>query len=392
MRIDKKLWLIASILTISIIYVIWDDFAFLFPFSSNSDNYETSQVNFCAKQDPKLKFYLAKNIKCASTTLAGIFTQIATHYHKYEIVTKDDVDYRDWKKNRNANGYFLQHHILRSDHFQKLFPKKDVIWVSSAREPTSQVLSYIKFKHLEKQFTPEAFNYTYKNTKSKKPIKKGRAVFFKNKGSKIILGDECLDLDFGEKFKKCTKKIMDLFDVIIPVEKLNQGLVVLHKMSCLPLSDFAYIKKKESKNDFQLSPQNLSVLMEYQKADQYFYEESVKKFDEFFHEFQRSFCSSYNCELEVSLLEEQNEKLKKECGLVRIDSIDGKHESYTYDWEKLENDYPLAMRCMSFLFDHEYHWLYKIHNKHVPQKKQDKYYEKVAPIWLKEFKEAEGFF
>merc|ERR1712226_405451 len=40
--------------------------------------------DFCSR--PRQRFMFSKNRKVGGSTLGGIFTQIATHYHQYEIV------------------------------------------------------------------------------------------------------------------------------------------------------------------------------------------------------------------------------------------------------------------------------------------------------------------
>ena len=101
---------------------------------------------YCKK---KTKIMFSKNSKTGGTTLGAIILQIATHYHKYEILTP--MNFGFYVKGDHSNiGYDLTHFRLNVSKFKKLFPKRESLWLSSVRNVHDQVNSSIRYLKLQK--------------------------------------------------------------------------------------------------------------------------------------------------------------------------------------------------------------------------------------------------
>ena len=74
-------------------------------------------------------------------------------------------------------------------------------------------------------------------------------------------------------------------DLVIPREKFDESMIILHKMSGLPLSNFVYIEKVHTKSNFRLSDQNLKKVIEYHKRDIWFSEKAREKFEKLIRNF-----------------------------------------------------------------------------------------------------------
>ena len=111
------------------------------------------------------------------STLASIFTQIATHYHTYEIARPYDVG-RKTRATRSNHGYFMEHlEIDNSSKTEALFPTDEFFWVTSVREPVSYLYSYIKFNGWQRYFAHENFSKTLVDyNEGKLPRMKGAFV------------------------------------------------------------------------------------------------------------------------------------------------------------------------------------------------------------------------
>ena len=179
--------------------------------------------------------------------------------------------------------------------------------------------------------------------------------------SKYTLGS-CFNDNFTH-FQTCATKIMDNIDLVIPREKFDESMIMLHKMSCLPLSNFAYIEKVHTKSNFRLSDQNMKKVLEYHKRDIWFSEKAREKFEKLFRKFQAEHCSSENCSAEVEQLREENRKLKIGCGY-ETKTYDKLHlTEFSVNWTKLLNDSDLALRCLSFSLTNDRTVMVKMYNE-----------------------------
>ena len=158
-----------------------------------------------------------------------------------------------------------------------------------------------------------------------------------------LLGS-CFKFNFTQ-FQSCATEIMNNMDLIIPQENFDESMIILHKLSCLPLSDFAYIEMKQTKMNFTLSDANLRKVLEFRQRDTWFERKARKKFETFFQTFQAEHCTSPNCSVEVDELRDESIKLKKACGIVH--QLRGRLLQFSFDREKLQ-DPKLALRCLSF--------------------------------------------
>ena len=351
-------------------------------FMKSSDNShsiypEKSESSFCQN---KTRIMFTKNVKVAGSTISSILIQIATHYHKYEILVAKNLE-SYLKDSKGKHGYLVTHKFLKSlTIHEKLFPKKDFLWISTTRKVADQVISQIKFAHLQNFYTPKKFDETLKQFK-----KNGRYNFvsdrtrpFWNGGSNQILY-QCRPERNFEKFKLCAVEVFKEFDLIIPVDRLDEGLIMLHKMTCLPLSDFAYTKKKLSSEKFSMSPENMSALLAYHEQSIWFYNYASTEFAKQFHKFQDQFCDSFNCQKEVEQLKMENKKLEESCGLDRVQSK--KFFNLNYDWDKLKQNYSLALRCLSFALNGSSHNEFRLYNEHL-RNNDDRMVERIARDWI----------
>ena len=216
-----------------------------------SGHQSTSTGTYCQN---KTKIMFTKNAKVAGTTISSILIQIASHYHKYEILKPSNLNSLLNQKNPKY-GYLVSHMPLQSiPKFEKVFPKEEFLWISTTRNVADQIISFIKFLNLQNFYTPSSFDKTLNIMK--KQGKHGRLLQpFWSGGTGHILHSCRGQKDF-EIFKSCAKNVFKKFDLIIPVDRMNEGLVMLHKMTCLPLSDFAYTNKKISSKHFSMDPKN----------------------------------------------------------------------------------------------------------------------------------------
>ena len=348
-----------------------------------------SAINSFSKKDPigfnnqfensscsnKTKFMFSKNSKTGGTTVASIILQIATHYRKYEVLEYDQISY--YLENGHPNiGYHFTHWGLNVPKFKKLFPKQETLWISTVRNVPEQINSLIRFFNLQHHYSPGNFDKTLMR------FKKGGSSEvtepFRNGGISFILS-ECLKLNNFQEFKKCAQDTSSEFDLIIPIHRLNEGLIMLHKITCYPLSDFAYMKKKVSSGDFKLSQQNMSTLLSYHEKSIWFYNRSVDEFNHKFNEFQSQFCVSHNCRNEIDELKEENRKLESACGVSR--SNVGRFSGINLNWDKLKRNESLALRCMSLAVDDSSQAHFKVYNKYIRENDND-ILKKTSQKWI----------
>ena len=207
----------------------------------------------------------------------------------------------------------------------------------------------------------------------------------------MIFGS-CRNLQ-GEDFKACAKPVADFFDLIIPVERFDQGIIVLHKMTCLPLSDFAYLKMKDTSSNLQMSPQNMSVLLSYHKDKIWFFDYAAKKFEKTFDHIQREMCSKHNCEQELEELAKENQKLANDCGIQSSQSSDPVSRTlFTFDFEKMRKDDDLALKCLPFALDGVTMKLHSSYNDVLRKNNSETFKKELASIWLKEMSKYKQFF
>ena len=307
----------------------------------------------------KTKIMFSKNSKTGGTTVASIILQIATHYRKYEILEYDQI--RHYLENGHPNiGYHFTHWGLNVPKFKKLFPKQITLWISTVRNIPDQINSLIRFFDLQNHYNPGNFDKTL--LRSKKRDRSEVTEPFRNGDISFILS-ECLKFNNFQAFKKCAQDTSSEFDLIIPINRLNEGLIMLHKITCLPLSDFAYMKKKVSASDFKLSQQNMSTLLSYHEKSIWFYNRSVDKFNHNFKEFQSRYCDSHNCRNEIDELKEENRKLESACGVSRSNL--GRFSGINLNWEKLKRNESLALRCLSLAVDDSSQAHFKVYNKYI---------------------------
>ena len=342
-----------------------------------------STSNYCQN---KTKIMFSKNLKVAGTTISSILLQIASHYHKYEILSPKDFESVLQKKKANY-GYLLSHKGLSSlEDFKKIFPKEEFLWISTTRKVADQVNSHIKFRQLEKFYKPSKFHKILKKVKSGKKAE-GSSPFH-NGGTSFIL-NECRhkEKEF-EKFKSCALKVFKEFDLIIPVDRLNEGLIMLHKMTCLPLSDFAYTNKKISSSHFKVSAQNMSEILKFHERSIWFYNHSSIEFEKRFQKFQSEYCETINCRTEIEELKRENEKLEESCGLNRKE--EGKFINFDYKWKKLKKNDTLALRCLSFALSGNSYSAFRLYNEDI-KKNDDTTVGRIARDWLKYVKNEDMY-
>ena len=240
-------------------------------------------------------------------------------------------------------GYDLTHFRLNVSKFKKLFPKRESLWLSSVRNVHDQVNSLIRFLKLQNYYQPANFKETLQLFKMGKREKK--IWPFTNGGISWILY-ECVDIKDFENFKLCANNISSEFDIVIPTNRIDEGLIMLHKLSCLPLVDFAYTKKKVSSGDFTMSEQNMSIMLTYHEKAIWFYNYSSAIFEQKFNKFQEQHCNSYNCRNEIEELKKENRKLEEACEIHRSDF--DQFAGIQMNWDKLRQNATLALRCLSF--------------------------------------------
>ena len=154
---------------------------------------------------------------------------------------------------------------------------------------------------------------------------------------------------------------------------------MLHKMTCLPLSDFAFTKKKLSAEKFEMSEQNISALMSFHEQSIWFYNYNSEVFDRKFGQFQREFCDSVNCEDEIKDLKEENKKLEESCGLYRLPNK--RLSDFKMDMERLKNNSTLALRCLSFALSGNSFKEIDVYNGHIENNSKD-IERKIVRDWM----------
>ena len=307
--------------------------------------------------------------------MAAIILQIATHYHKYQILTP--TNFNSFLSESQPNiGYLSTHFDLDVPKFRKIFPKKDSLWISTVREVSDQVNSFIRFLKFQQYYRPDDFTKTLQLFESGKVSEIHQPLL--NGGITYILY-QCRQIKDFEKFKLCAENVSSEFDLVIPINRINEGLIMLQKLTCLPLSDFAYINKKVSASDFKMSEQNMSALLSHHKQAVWFYNQSSSLFDKKFDEFQSQYCDSYNCKNEIDQLKEENRKLEESCGISRSNS--DRFAGINLNWDKLRRNDSLAIRCLSFGVDDGFHEHFDVYNKYV-REKDEKAVNKIAKEWI----------
>ena len=351
-------------------------------------NFESSTRTKMLSFHNKTKFMFTKNEKVASSTMTAILLQIATHYHKYEIFMEDKLK-NYFTQNQTNLGYSIFHYNLNSlQTFHKLFPKREFIWISTTRKVEDQINSIIKFHEVQKLYKPKKFGKMVKRFEKKgKYSSDGDIAPFHNGGTSFILYS-CKRIEDFDLFKLCAEKIFSEFDLIIPVDRLNEGLVMIHKLTGLPLSDFAYINKYVSSDNFTLSPQNMSTILKYHEQSIWFYNHSSKIFDKIFREFQLIYCQSKNCRDEILDLKRENKKLEISCGIKRF--TDFKFSSFSFDWNKLRANSSLALRCLSFgISGGDFGKYSQIYNRVIKRHPSDGTVDRIAKQWTRLTKRIE---
>ena len=330
----------------------------------------------------KRKMMFTKNLKVAGSTISSILIQIATHYHKHEIVAANNLE-QFLKENKTKHGYLVTHQYLKSlTLYKTIFPKKDFLWISTTRNVADQVISHIKFARSEEFYSPNKFDETLRQfvSNGKHDLNSIKTRPFWNGGTRQILFQCRKERDF-KKFKQCAQEIFKEFDLIIPVDRLNEGLIMLQKMTCLPLSDFAYTKKKLSSGNFSMTPENMSALLAYHGQSIWFYNYASAEFNKKFSQFQSKFCKSFNCQNEVAELNLENKKLEESCGLHRVNGE--KFYNIDYDWENLKKNDSLAVRCMSFALNGNSFNEFRVYNKHLQNNEDGTAIKKIASDWTR---------
>ena len=132
----------------------------------------------------RTKFMFSKNSKTGGTTVASIILQIATHYHKYEILEYDQISH--YLENGHPNiGYHFTHWGLNVPKFKKLFPKQETLWISTVRNVPDQINSLIRFFNLQHHYNPGNFDKTL--LRFKKGDRSEMTEPFQNGGISFIL-------------------------------------------------------------------------------------------------------------------------------------------------------------------------------------------------------------
>ena len=143
--------------------------------------------------------------------------------------------------------------------------------------------------------------------------------------------------------------VLNKYKLVIPIDRFDEAMVVLHKLTCLPLSDFAYIKNKVNEHPFEMAPEDLNRLLQRQDCNKWLYETASQTFDKQFREIGQKYCTTENCTDEIAQLREENKKLAQNCGVIDV-KTSGKMNTFLFDATKLRQDYNLALRCISFSF------------------------------------------
>ena len=348
---------------------------------------ENTPQDFCINNKDKVMFL--KNMKVASTTLDSILLRIAFHYHKYEVPRNLQTIKEDVKKSFTNYGFLLDHTPLDNlEDFRKLFPKSEFVWLSSVRSPESQIISWIQYSNRMNMYSQKQIDKTLQTTKNRSL----QGLTYGDGHMSYFILSSCHKFGtFGYKFEKCAREVVDEFDLIIPVERFNEGLVALHKMTCLPLSDFAYVKRLHHSEKFQLSTENISAILKFHEDDIFYHEYASKKFDAFFEEFQKNYCHSVNCSQEVELLLIENKKLEHDCGF-RVSNFVGKRQTYTLDFEKMQHDFYLALKCLPFAIERKNLHLINRYNEIIRQNGSSDFAKTFVPLWLETIKENTSVF
>ncbi|XP_075244961.1 uncharacterized protein LOC142339111 isoform X2 [Convolutriloba macropyga] len=334
----------------------------------------------------KQKFMFVKNGKTGSSTIESIILQIATHHHKHEIVHTRG-SYKSLKNEREEIGYFIpvEHQMLKPlNHFQKLFPKSKYLWIASSRKVEDQINSAVRWRNYERKFKGKRFNKTLVKAFKNESSSELEQAFFSDAMSYYLLGS-CHHYSFPE-FEICASEIMENMDLVIPREKFDESMVILHKITCLPLSDFAYIQMKRTTSDFKLSEENMKTILNYHKKDLWFEQKANEKFDQFFSTFQAEYCFSQNCSREVAQLREENEKLKIACKVIERRTRKRKHlVEFSFDTEMLKKDSKLGLRCLSFSLSVHSDFLLDLYNEVLRETGHDGnlFADELAGKWIR---------
>ena len=338
----------------------------------------------------KQKVMFSKNYKAASTSIASIILQIATHYHQFEIVQPEEIK-NSPPKSKN-HGYLLQHAKLSNlTNFLTFFPKSEFLWVSSFRNPRDSAISWIQYHGWAKNYTT-IFKQTLEKFE-RGDFKGYHNHAFLNSMSEIIF-DSCKKLS-GTEFERCANEVLEKFDLLIPVENFDQGLIMMQKQTCLPISDFAYLKLKYHAEKLRIKEEHMQEILKYREQDIWFYEKAKSKFDREFYRFHEEFCTSFNCEAEIAELHEENKKLERKCGL-QYENEEAAAKKFSFDFSKIETDYKLALRCLSFAVQSRDKKLIRQYNEVLTETKSTnkgrKFYKKLGQLWLQTLQEKENFF
>jgi len=332
-------------------------------YSNSSKINDVRKINQC--HGKATKFFFSKNSKVAGTTVSTILIQIASHYRNQQI-----HNFKSEKPQLNV-GYMLSHYLLNNlTYAKKLFPKSKSIWFSTSRSPEQQFQSSMKYFQTQNYFSANNFDKTYKiYIESAIEKKYDPPVYLRpilNTGSKFTLSSCAYTITFNE-FTECAEKVISNFDFIVPVEYIERGLIILHKLTCLPLSDFAFIRKKTSQGFLNLSQENKTTILKELKRDDWFYNYTKKKFENFFSIFQRQFCVSANCSVEVETLKQESAKLWKTCNFTWKTRSSGSKKLFSANWKFLLNDVAILLRCISFSIQDDSTEFFQILNNLVLQ-------------------------
>ena len=271
--------------------------------------------------------------------------------------------------------------MLELKKFEKLFPRDKFLWIASFRNAEDQLNSGIRWRNYISRFRDTNFDEEFQKAIGNKD-KEFEQMVLSNSMSYYLLGS-CLELNFAD-FEVCANEILNKMDLIIPVDKFDESMVILHKLTCLPLEDFAYIQMKKTQTSLQLSDENMKKVVKFHAKDKWFEQKAREKFQTFFEQFQAKFCSSKNCSNEVSQLREQNEKLKEDCGLTNQKSRRLQHiAEFSFDWDKLSHNSQLALRCLSFALSVKNNFLIDLYNEFLyGTRDNDTFADQLSLKWI----------
>ena len=129
-----------------------------------------------------------------------------------------------------------------------------------------------------------------------------------------------------------------------------------------------------------MSQSNMTTLLSYHNRSMWFYKRSSAIFEQKFHEFQSKFCSSLNCTDEIEELREENRKLEESCGVQRLPVK--RFANIYFDWEKMNKNESLALRCLSYGIRDGFTKQFDIYNKHIREKNKD-IVGRILKDWIK---------